>query len=472
MSGPRVAAVIGVVLSGCGPGHVWRDLSPDHRTEVEIVQEQGQSCIAIGKILHGCYDGLAVHGVTFSDDGSRVAYPVLRESHWRVVLDGKEGPAWDGVSALTFSPGGERFVYAAVKDSVWRVVVDQTPGTSFDSLLSDSFAFDRSGRRFAYAGQRGDSVYAVIDGLITSGYEGIGTIRFGRNGEHVAFLARRRGGSQVVVDGVHHRLYEAISDLVFGPAGELAYAVRRDAQWWVAVGDKWFGPHVSVRHLAFRPVDGKVSYITGDGATERVVFGGVAGPWYRSVDPPVFSQSGHLWGYVARDSTGSSVVLNGMASASEEWVGNLAINPDGSRFAYLVRRGEQTFVVDDRKTTAFDLALDGTLVFAGDGESWACLAGIRDGRKLFVTVDGIETTRPFDWSEFGRLARRQVVTGSIGFSKNDQLQSWVLAEANLLLAEKTGNSPTAAPSFGVHPVRREATVAAQDSPPVRVKVPG
>ncbi len=116
------------------------------------------------------------------------------------------------------------------------------------------------------------------------------------------------------------------------------------------------------------------------------------------------------------------------------WAGDLAINQDGSRFAYVTRRGDKAWVVDEGGATAFDLVLDGTLSFLRDG-SWTCVAGNRDGRKLYVTVDGIEATRRFDWLEFGRLARRGAADASAVAPGSGELRSWVIAEAQLLLIE-------------------------------------
>jgi hypothetical protein len=58
---------------------------------------------------------------------------------WRMVVDGKEGKAYDGVSIPSFSPDSQHFAYAALSNRMWMVVVDGEEGTNrFDAIVKGS----------------------------------------------------------------------------------------------------------------------------------------------------------------------------------------------------------------------------------------------------------------------------------------------------------------------------------------------
>ena len=47
-----------------------------------------------------------------------------KDDKWVVVVDGKEGKAYDGVSIPTYSPDSKHLAYAAQSQGKWMVVVD------------------------------------------------------------------------------------------------------------------------------------------------------------------------------------------------------------------------------------------------------------------------------------------------------------------------------------------------------------
>jgi len=153
---------------------------------------------------------------------------------------------------------------------------------------------------------------------------------------------------------------------------------------------------------------------------ERMFADGVVGAPFDSVGAPVFAPRGTRWGYLGRDSAGTAVVLDGAVLAREESATDLALSADGARYAYIARRGGRAALVDDLGAHPFDLLVAGTLVFLED-DRWACLAGERRERDLFVVVEGRSERPPFNWSENARLARRD--------PSGAWLREWVRAEA-------------------------------------------
>ena len=66
---------------------------------------------------------------SFSPDSRHFVYMAQKDGKWRVVVDGKEGNAYDGVSIPAFSPDSRHLAYAALSQKTWMIVVDGEEGT-------------------------------------------------------------------------------------------------------------------------------------------------------------------------------------------------------------------------------------------------------------------------------------------------------------------------------------------------------
>ena len=53
-----------------------------------------------------------------------------KDGKWRMVADGKEQKAYDGVSIPAYSPDSKHLAYAALEKGNWLVVVDGVEGKS------------------------------------------------------------------------------------------------------------------------------------------------------------------------------------------------------------------------------------------------------------------------------------------------------------------------------------------------------
>ena len=58
-----------------------------------------------------------------------------KDEKWVVVVDGKEGKAYDGVSIPSYSPDSKHLAYAALSQGVWMVVVDGKEGAGRFSAI-------------------------------------------------------------------------------------------------------------------------------------------------------------------------------------------------------------------------------------------------------------------------------------------------------------------------------------------------
>lgn len=425
-----VVAALG--LTGCRPASVWQGLSPDHRTSVEVSSSGGRSCVAAGSRSRECYDGVALHHIEFSTDSRHLAYPVQEGSRWFVVRDGIRGLAVEGVGELVFSPNGRRLAYSAERDGAWYVVVDDRFIGPFESLLVGSLVFDVSGDRLAFVSVEAGRAVPVVDGIRGRGHDGVASIAFSPDGRRVSWVARDADRMCVVLDGVPGTPHDVVTEVRFSPTGGgIAYIARDADAWWIVHAGVRSGPYAGARHLAFLPVTGTPIFTEVRAEGERVVMGGSAGPAFSAIDPLSLGATAEQWGYVARDSLQSTVVIAGGTFGTYDHAGDLVFGA-GARFAYLTRSGEGDRIVHDRGVARFDMVVDGTLQFLPDGSRWAGLVGDLSRRRLWVTVEGERATRPFSWSEFVKAASSRTPDGEGFPAELAALRAWVAAEAAIL----------------------------------------
>jgi hypothetical protein len=316
------------------------------------------------------------------------------------------------------------------------MVIDDEFGDPFESLFEGSLRFDSTSRRLAFAAERAGRVMAVIDGRIGPSYDGVSAIQFSPGGGSVGYIARDGEGAHLVVDGSVRGDHETISEFRFSPSGrDVAYLFLDRGEWWVQDHGTIRGPYPTLRGLFYASDDAGPTFVIREreGERERVARGDDYGPWFESVDSPVFDAGGERWGYIGQDSTQSVIFLNGAETSREEWATDLTLSDDGSRYAYVVQRGVLTYVVHDQGERSFDVIVPGTLMFTGHQGRWACLAGNLDREDLFVVVEGISEARPFEWLAIGEMMTGGGGTG--GLDPEESLRAWVAAEVDVLLSD-------------------------------------
>ena len=420
------------------------------------------------------YDGIGVEALVFSPDSRRLAYPAQRGTRWHVVLDGKEGEPFGGIGEIVFSPDSKHVAYLARRGGRWHVVRDGRVSASFHGIFRRTLVYsadskrlggvvmagpgkaqvvldDRPGpvfrqvagltfspdsKRVAYIGRDEGRASVVLDGKRGPPFDEISEVALGRGGR-VAYLARRLQAWMSVVDGVEGKAYQGVAGLVFSPDGaHLAHAALQ--------GDAAFVVHDSVegtRHDGIRvptlgfTKTGRLIYVArqllprGVGARYVVVHGGKAGP---AVDRVLsLRTAGGRWGYIGRNGERYQVVLDGKPGPSYPWAANLIFDPRGKRHAYLARRGKEVaVVVSGSKEQRFDVVVRGTLLFSRDGAHWACLAGEREPRRLFVVVDGRTV------AAFKREELTAAMMADPRRTEADLLRRWVAAEMELAVGTK------------------------------------
>ncbi|MBV8760399.1 MAG: PD40 domain-containing protein [Deltaproteobacteria bacterium] len=446
-------AVLVLAVAACGPHLVWHGHTPNRRHDVRVVEHHGQF-VELDGVRGPTFDAIALGAFAISPDSAHIAYAARRSHHWSVVVDGIDGPAYDGIGEIIYSDDGAHLAFSAERGGAWRVVVDGREGPEVTSILAHTMQLTAG--HVVYAATRGDGVHVVVDGVLGTAWSGVGRLTV--SGDHVAYVARVGDIALVVADGRAGRGYDAITELAVA-AGHVAYVAQRGNRWVAVVDDVESPAFELVRGLAFSAdgahvafaarrahddtsviVDGvpgasyrgvrpatiafpqgsaRPTYVARRGDRFFVVHDNVEGPPFDDIRSPVLGAEGR-WGYVGRYGDAWIPVIDGVELRAFPWAGDPVFSEDGRRVAFLARRGSDVSAIVDETEHRFDIVLDGTLAFGPSGH-WGCVAGDRKQRRFYFVIDGVRQAR---------LEVEEAVDASRRTKPGDDraLHDWVLAE--------------------------------------------
>src|ERR1035437_570909 len=103
-----------------------------------------------------------------SADLSLAAYGSTRGgSEWVMVVNQKEGPAFEAITAATFAPAGHRLAYVARRGGQQFVVVDSSVSPGYLNVMANQLWFSADGQHVGYLAQTAGGQnpwHAVVDG--------------------------------------------------------------------------------------------------------------------------------------------------------------------------------------------------------------------------------------------------------------------------------------------------------------------
>jgi Tol biopolymer transport system component len=338
--------------------------SPDSRRVVYMARHGKQTHIVIDdvEIVEPEY----VSGPRFSKSGKRLVYMVARGEEWRVVTDGKEGKPYRGFgNNIEFSADEQHVLYRANAPQGQLIVVDGVEMDPRPVIEENSYGFSPDGRRVAYiAWESRDEQYVVVDNKKGKTYEDVGKPVFSPDSKHVSYAAWRAGKTFVVTDGVEGEAFDEVNDYFrFSPDGKrMVYLAKRGGQSFLVV-DSVATAYDEILDFKFSP-DSKRLFVKARRGNKLLM--AVEG------EPPKEFE----------------VTPSKQGEAYEGHHFQLAVSPDSTRTAYVLRRSGKDFVVlDDAAGKPYDEIDD--LQFTADSKHLVHTAR-RDG-KLVVVVDGVES---------------------------------------------------------------------------------
>jgi Tol biopolymer transport system component len=340
------------------------------------------------------YDGIGKGSLVFSPDGTRLAYQAKKGQKWLVVVDGRERSEYNGVGLPLFSPDGKRLAYAARKGPKWLMVEDENQGPEYDGIMEGSLAFSPDNKHLTYGARSGKRWRMVVDGREGAECDGImqGAPVFSAEGGRLAYGARTGDKWRVVSDGQKGSEYDYLGkgSLSLSVDGKrVAYSAERQGKW-LAVVDGQEGPEydgIMQGTPVFSPDGRRVAYAAKKGRSWCVVVDGQEGLPYDGIgkNSPVFSRDGNRIAYLAVKGEKRLVVVDGQQDREYDEIDGLAFSPDGKRLAYGVRKdGMCRMVVDGQEGP--EHARIRAPVFSADGKRLAYVA--HQGEKDLVIVNG------------------------------------------------------------------------------------
>jgi hypothetical protein len=138
------------------------------------------------------YESVRVGSFIFSPDSKRHSYQVVDQNRPIVVIDGREGRAYDEVAAAQFSPDSEKLVYVARRGNQFYVVTNNNEGMGYDGV-SPNVVFSPDGKRMAYPASRERKQFVVLDGVEGNDFTGLvpQNLAFSTDGKYLAYEAIR-----------------------------------------------------------------------------------------------------------------------------------------------------------------------------------------------------------------------------------------------------------------------------------------
>ena len=341
--------------------------------------------------------------VMLSADQRLVAYAATRGgSEWAMVVNQKEGPAFDTIIAATFAPAGHRLAYVARKGNEQFVVVDSSVSPGYLNVMVNQLWFSADGQHVGYIAQTAGGQnpwHAVVDGNAGPGYGSASVLQLSRSGGHFACVAGVSGATDmnVVVDGKPGPAFAVIQSVVFSEDGKhVAYVAGRKGNpiKWVAVIDGQAGSEFDrLSNVVFSP-DGSRTAYSGEGREsnrERLyaVVDGKKSLDYDSCSNFVFSPDGRHLAYLASNNGKSVVILDGNESDAHQNIDHQSIrfSPDGSRLGFVAQDDSVWHaVVDGNAGPAYGVIDGKSFQFSPDGKHFRFK--VRGASDWTVVLDG------------------------------------------------------------------------------------
>ena len=149
-------------------------VAKDDRHAAAILERDAQWLVVIDGQEGPEFDGIARNSLVFSPDGTRVAYVAITGDKRQAVIDGNSGHPYDGIGPLFFSPDSNRLAYGARKGTKSVVVTDGIEGPEYDNVLAGIVHFSPDSQRVAYVAQDNEKWMAVIDGVAQRQWDAVG----------------------------------------------------------------------------------------------------------------------------------------------------------------------------------------------------------------------------------------------------------------------------------------------------------
>jgi WD40 repeat protein len=399
--------------------------SADCRHVLYFIKQPGQTDVYVDGARGGYYDSVDSQFLC-SIDGQFV-FVARRAMQSFVVFNGHEGKPCDkidfpGPQRLIISPDGQHLAYDAVTRRQHRIVLDGREGRAYEQIVRGTPIFSSDSKHLAYEARRGNTFVVVLDTNEIDEADDVATISgtgsacgicFSPDGQRMAYTIKRADKWIVVSDGGQsppYATYGTEMSIMFSPdSRRLAYQFGYDIDGrallvidgktnWLPSGD----PGTLLLHgnpCAFSP-DGKhfaYARFNPSGTAQRckvVIDGTNEFPGGNIVDTLLYSPDSRRLAYKIRLDDGELVAINGHRDKKYTDIGpKMEFSTNGEHFVYFGRQesapqSQSTyFMIMDGQVIPLGGAFPKGFIFSPDGKHWAVArAGSKSG--LDVLLDG------------------------------------------------------------------------------------
>jgi uncharacterized repeat protein (TIGR03803 family) len=378
--GPATTNILDLSITPDG-AHCALAANAGSRRAVFIDGNEGAPCSDIAQ-MPSLGHGAAPRLIFGSPDGTRFAYVASKGSDWVMVINQKEGPAFDRINAALFSPVGHRLAYIATKAGKQQVVVDSFISNPYQNVPLSESQFSSDAQHFGFVAQSDPSVpswHAVVDGKEGPAFTQVKSLQLA--GSHVAYIANTGNlyDNLVVVDGKPGPKFADIRPPVLSDDGThvayVATTTSRNPITFTAVIDGQPGPEFAeATNVTFSP-DGKHSIyiatdIVGARSTRYAIVDGNKSLDYQSCTGYVFSPDSQHIAYIATSSNNKSVVvLDGKESDAHDEILSLTFSPDSKRLACIAHdQNKMTLIIDGKPGPACPAIDPRSVQFTADSQ--------------------------------------------------------------------------------------------------------
>lgn len=323
--------------------------SPDSMKVAYIAAEGDVFFVCVNQDRHPSFSLIdPEQGIVFTNNSKHLAYVVRKDKNtWCVVKDGAPGPAWEEIKLVTFSPDGTRLAYAARKNDQWHLVEGESASPGYTVIQRVVFSPDSAS--LVYIARSKDGAFMVINGKKQGVFEAVlGEPVFSPTGDRLAYSVREKstfGKSRMrmVLDGKLGNPYDSIGAYLFSMDGkQFCYvASKGDDRQMVVHGDEEHDIHDAVGIPIFDPSGRHLAYAAKGGEKWHIVKDRKKGPAFDMVIRPSFSIQEDRMAYLAAEESLFVVVEGGTVLGKYPWAGELVFSPDGRYLAYgAARAGE------------------------------------------------------------------------------------------------------------------------------------
>jgi WD40 repeat protein len=398
------------------PGCIRASFSSTSKTLAYIGARDGQCFVNLNGIESA--GGSNVVDLCFSPDGSQSAFIGERNGQDFVNLNSKEVCIGDAVANLRFSPNGKHLAYALLRDKAWHVVLDgvESPPYAFRPHLdlslraqAPNLVFSENGEHFGYEVCQGDTEIVVVDGK-EIGRGDVVNLALSPDGSHTAFyrglsksleefLNKPKG--EIVVDGQSRRLNAAPTSLCFSPDNRSVVCVARPGEelgaptfvWIDGKSGRKYGSGLDDLGLVFSPDGRRVAYSAYEDNEEQPAM-----TWIRDK----LKLKGH------RADCTTYVIVDGKERAYPTCLGgldSLVFSPDSRQWACaleLTDTNDYAVLNGKRMTTYKHVQKIGSICFSPDSRHFVMQVTDSDDSGWLV-IDGLEEPVNGEWVPGSRI---------------------------------------------------------------------